>query len=80
MESLCNWKAHSSGSSNTLYPRLQDHDLVKKYPHVRGFAKDVYFLTHSHKENGGAEESTSKYNTFEVCKGALVQMYSTNTF
>ena len=33
---------------------------------MRGFAKDVFFLSHSHRENGGAEESASKYNTFEV--------------
>lgn len=52
---------------HTLYPTLEDHDLVKQYPHVRGFAKDVFFFSHSHRENGGAEESAgSKYNTFEV--------------
>jgi hypothetical protein len=43
-----------------------DHDLVKVYPHVRGFGKDVFFLSHNHKENGGADESASKYNIFEV--------------
>ncbi|EIN11698.1 P-loop containing nucleoside triphosphate hydrolase protein [Punctularia strigosozonata HHB-11173 SS5] len=50
----------------TLYPTLEDHDLVKAYPHVRGLAKDVFFFTHNHKENGGGEESSSKFNTFEV--------------
>ncbi|KAJ7217780.1 hypothetical protein GGX14DRAFT_438313 [Mycena pura] len=49
-----------------LYPALQDHDLVKKYPNVRGFSKNVFFLDHSHRENDGEEESSSKYNTFEV--------------
>jgi hypothetical protein len=52
---------------NTLYPGLEDHDLVKAYPSVRGFAKDIFFLSHNHKENGGGEESSSKFNTFEVC-------------
>ncbi|KAJ6625897.1 P-loop containing nucleoside triphosphate hydrolase protein [Mycena sp. CBHHK59/15] len=51
---------------NTLYPSLQDHELVCSYPDVRGFSKNVFFLTHTHRENGGAEESASKYNTFEV--------------
>lgn len=55
---------------HTLYPTLEDHDLVKRYPHVRGFAKDVFFLSHNHRENGGAEESASKYNTFEVGNSA----------
>jgi hypothetical protein len=51
---------------NTLYPGLQDHELVQRHPHVRGFVKDVFFFSHNHRENGGAEESASKYNTFEV--------------
>ncbi|KAI0369710.1 P-loop containing nucleoside triphosphate hydrolase protein [Pilatotrama ljubarskyi] len=49
-----------------LYPRLEDHDLVKEYPHVRGMAKDVFFFTHDHKENGGEDDFVSKYNQFEV--------------
>jgi hypothetical protein len=49
-----------------LYPNLIDHELVKKYGHVRGMAKDVFFLNHYHKENGDGDESSSKYNTFEV--------------
>ncbi|KAI0930201.1 hypothetical protein AcV5_006978 [Taiwanofungus camphoratus] len=51
---------------STLYPRLQDHDLVKDYPPVRGMAKNVFFLTHNHKENGSEDDSVSKYNIFEV--------------
>ncbi|KAI0332312.1 P-loop containing nucleoside triphosphate hydrolase protein [Cubamyces sp. BRFM 1775] len=50
----------------TLYPKLVDHDLVKNYPHVRGIAKDVFFLTHNHKESGGEDDFVSKYNQFEV--------------
>ncbi|KAG6920270.1 hypothetical protein DXG01_005039 [Tephrocybe rancida] len=51
---------------NTLYPNLVDHEIVTRYPDVRGFAKNVFFLSHNHRENGGAEESSSKYNTYEV--------------
>ena len=52
--------------SSTLYSKLQDHDVVKNYPPVRGMAKDIFFLSHQHKENGGEDESISKYNTYEV--------------
>ncbi|KAF5380591.1 hypothetical protein D9615_004617 [Tricholomella constricta] len=58
--------AISSLIRNTLYPNLVDHDHVKDYPNVRGFAKNVFFLSHSHRENEGAEESSSKYNIYEV--------------
>ncbi|KZT10660.1 P-loop containing nucleoside triphosphate hydrolase protein [Laetiporus sulphureus 93-53] len=51
---------------NYLYPRLEDHDLVKHYPPVRGMAKDVFFLSHKHRENGSEDDSVSKYNMFEV--------------
>ncbi|KAF8210466.1 P-loop containing nucleoside triphosphate hydrolase protein [Mycena galopus ATCC 62051] len=51
---------------NALYPALQDHKLVKSYSDVRGFSKNVFFFSHSHRENEGGEESASKYNTFEV--------------
>jgi superfamily I DNA and/or RNA helicase len=50
----------------SLYPALQDHELVKSYPDVSGFSKNIYFFSHEHRENEGAEESASKYNTFEV--------------
>ena len=50
----------------TLYPKLEDHDLVKDYPPVQGMGKNVFFLSHNHKENGGEDESVSKYNSFEV--------------
>ncbi|KAF8588736.1 hypothetical protein K439DRAFT_1651802 [Ramaria rubella] len=50
----------------SLYPGLQDHDLTKEYPHVRGMAKDVFFMSHEHRETGGGEDSVSKHNTFEV--------------
>ncbi|KAG5648635.1 hypothetical protein DXG03_003246 [Asterophora parasitica] len=56
----------SSLIRNTLYPNLVDHDHVKKYPDVRGFVKNVFFLSHNHRENEGAEESSSKYNIYEA--------------
>lgn len=48
-----------------LYPRLEDNELVRAYPHVSGMQKDVLFFTHTNKENG-ADDSVSKYNDFEV--------------
>ncbi|KAJ7091139.1 hypothetical protein C8R44DRAFT_817142 [Mycena epipterygia] len=51
---------------NALYPALQDHELVHRYPDVRGFSKNVFFFSHAHRENEGGEESASKYNIFEV--------------
>ncbi|KAI6040315.1 hypothetical protein EDC04DRAFT_3140449 [Pisolithus marmoratus] len=56
----------SSLIRNTLYPGLQDHDLVLKYPDVRGMAKNLYFVTHSHRENGAGDDTASKYNVYEV--------------
>ncbi|KAG8887130.1 hypothetical protein FRB99_004317, partial [Tulasnella sp. 403] len=50
----------------TLYPTLQDNDLVTKYPSVRGMAKDVFFLDHRHPEEGGGDDSVSKTNSFEA--------------
>ncbi|KAG0698145.1 hypothetical protein DFH29DRAFT_943008 [Suillus ampliporus] len=58
--------AISSLIRNTLYPRLEDHELVRDYPPVRGIAKNVFFVTHSHRENEGAEDSASKFNLYEV--------------
>ncbi|EED83477.1 predicted protein [Postia placenta Mad-698-R] len=48
-----------------LYPRLEDNDVVLSYPPVHGMQKDVYFYTHTNKENG-SDDSVSKYNSFEV--------------
>ena len=51
---------------NTLYEGLQDHDLVQAYPDVRGMLKNVFFVNHNHKENGGMDDTASKYNMYEV--------------
>jgi hypothetical protein len=50
-----------------LYPRLQDHDIVRHYPPVLGVAKDVFFFSHNNAENSETD-SVSKYNMFEVCQ------------
>lgn len=51
----------------TLYPLLEDHELVQKYPAVRGLPKNVLFIDHKGKESGADDESVSKHNKFEVC-------------
>ncbi|KDR70088.1 hypothetical protein GALMADRAFT_255486 [Galerina marginata CBS 339.88] len=56
----------SSLIRNTLYPRLEDHQLVHSYPNVRGIQQNVFFVTHTHKENDGGDETASKFNTYEV--------------
>ncbi|KDQ16534.1 hypothetical protein BOTBODRAFT_107034 [Botryobasidium botryosum FD-172 SS1] len=53
-------------SRNTLYPNLEDHELVRNYAPVRGIAKSVFFMSHAHKENGNDEDTMSKRNDFEV--------------
>ncbi|EKM54252.1 uncharacterized protein PHACADRAFT_174761 [Phanerochaete carnosa HHB-10118-sp] len=50
----------------TLYPKLEDHESVKNYPSVRGMRENVFFFDHQHKENGGEDDSISKFNQFEV--------------
>ncbi len=49
-----------------LYPNLEDHDLVKKYPPIQGMEKDLFFFTHTNREKAADEGSASKVNTFEV--------------
>ncbi|KIK63309.1 hypothetical protein GYMLUDRAFT_72036 [Collybiopsis luxurians FD-317 M1] len=52
---------------NILYPKLEDHLHVIKYPPVQGMQQDVFFLSHMNREDGGGEESSvSKSNSFEV--------------
>ena len=48
-----------------LYPKLEDNEIVKDYPDVKGMSQNVVFFTHNHKENGG-QDSVSKVNSFEV--------------
>jgi len=46
---------------------LEDNEIVKKYPHVKGMRENVMFFTHNNKEDGSQDSSVSKVNTFEVC-------------
>lgn len=55
----------NSLSSLILYPKLEDNAIVQRYPPVQGMQKDVFFLTHTHQENGEAD-SVSKFNSYEV--------------
>lgn len=50
----------------TLYPQIEDHELVSKYPPVWGFTKNLFFLNHDRVEGRNEEESSSKYNIYEV--------------
>lgn len=50
----------------TLYSDLEDNEQVKAYPDVRGLAKNIFFFHHVNSEGGADEESTSKFNLFEV--------------
>lgn len=55
----------------TLYPYLEDHEVVSRYPDVRGMGKNMFFFHHTNAEGGADEESMSKYNTFEVIDTSL---------
>ena len=48
-----------------LYPKLEDNEIVRRYPDVKGIGENILFFTHNHKEDGG-QESVSKVNSFEV--------------
>ena len=48
-----------------MYPKLEDNEIVKHYPDVKGMGENVVFFTHCHKEDDG-QESISKVNSFEV--------------
>jgi hypothetical protein len=47
------------------YPRLRDHDNVKRYPDVKGVCKNLVFIDHRHLEVGD-EDGTSKKNPHEA--------------
>ncbi|KAJ4474239.1 hypothetical protein J3R30DRAFT_649522 [Lentinula aciculospora] len=59
-----------------LYPNLEDHMQVTRYPPVQGMQQDVFFLSHMNKESGGGDEaSVSKSNPFEVSMIVELVMY-----
>lgn len=49
-----------------LYPQLEDHDVVKAYPDLKGFAHNVFFWSHSNPQDNQHRESASKTNTQEA--------------
>ncbi|KAJ3289717.1 hypothetical protein HK104_007279 [Borealophlyctis nickersoniae] len=51
-----------------LYPNLVDADVTKKYPDVAGMAENVYFMHHTHPEDGGDNPFAAKShaNEFEA--------------
>ncbi|KAI9445926.1 hypothetical protein H4582DRAFT_1805091 [Lactarius indigo] len=48
-----------------LYPKLEDNEVVRNYPAVKGMEKNVVFFSHNNPENS-EEDSVSKHNMFEV--------------
>ena len=52
-----------------IYPRLEDHQVVKDYPDVIGMSDNVFWLDHEHMEDGANEEdhnAKSHSNEWEV--------------
>lgn len=52
-----------------LYPKLEDHAIVQDYPPVPGMYHHLYWLDHSHREDGSGEldiKGTSHSNDYEV--------------
>ncbi|CAL1544824.1 unnamed protein product, partial [Lymnaea stagnalis] len=63
-----------------IYPDLKDHSSVFEYNHVRGIAKDIFFIDHRSTESK-LDDNSSKSNDFEaeyvvaLCKYLLLQGY-----
>lgn len=54
---------------STLYPNLQDHSSVSKYPEVNGMRRRLFWLDHNKKEDASTSDtaqSFSKTNSWEV--------------
>jgi hypothetical protein len=54
-----------------LYPNLEDHPIVYRYPAVQGMEKDIFFFSHANPESAEVD-SVSRYNTFEVRRDLLI--------
>nr|XP_053646669.1 NFX1-type zinc finger-containing protein 1-like [Cherax quadricarinatus] len=66
----------------SIYPHLKDHSSVHSYPHVKGIAADVFFITHSHHENLGKDEDSSSHENphegelvMALCRHLMLQGY-----
>ena len=51
-----------------IYPELQDHESVHKYPAIPGMTETVFFLTHNQREMGDKSDhdSRSHLNPYEA--------------
>lgn len=51
-----------------IYPKLENHESVLRYPNVSGMVHNVFFLTHSELEKGDKsdQESRSRTNPYEA--------------
>ena len=50
---------------NFIYPNLENHDCVSKYPYVRVISKNLYFFDHDWKEDTDGF-MMSKFNVKEA--------------
>ena len=50
---------------NYIYPELQNHESVLKYPDVKGVAKNLFFFNHQWKEENN-QFMMSKFNVKEA--------------
>ena len=64
-----------------IYPNLQNHPSVLKYPDIKGVSSNLFFVSHKHQEKDNSELK-SKSNPFEaeyivsLCWYLLLQGYS----
>eukprot|EP00004_Rigifila_ramosa_P012162 TRINITY_DN2617_c0_g1_i6.p1 TRINITY_DN2617_c0_g1~~TRINITY_DN2617_c0_g1_i6.p1 ORF type:complete len:1886 (-),score=285.95 TRINITY_DN2617_c0_g1_i6:16-5643(-) len=61
--------------SRVFYDRLEDHERVHRYPHVRGMSNDVFFVTHTMPENQKDESLNSHSNVHEAKFIAATALY-----
>lgn len=64
-----------------IYPKLEDHDVVKEYDRIRGISKDVFFI--DHREYESPEKDLRSHSNrheaeyiVELCRYLLLQGYS----
>ena len=70
-----------AGLLQDIYPNLQNHPSVLKYPDIKGVSSNLFFVSHKHQEKDNSELK-SKLNEFEaeyvvsLCWYLLLQGYS----
>ena len=60
-----------------LYPKLEDNEVVHRYPDVQGMEKNVFFFSHNNPENS-EDDSVSKHNMFEVRRCIHLHQYASS--